>query len=325
MLSHLCEYYFKETKMNLKMHSWIISLLFGTLFLGACSQDNNNNAITEENTEDLVAEVIVEEENEEEEEEFIPEASQQMTEFPWDEDEAFRSAQSEHEPDELIAGYTTVFDVFPPEEEENVRLAASIIQGTVLEPGENFSQNEIAGPYTEEKGYKEGDVYVSGEVMKDFGGGVCNVATTLYNAAIASNLEIVERHNHSMPVPYVPYGQDAAVAYGFKDFQFKNDTEHPMLIWTELVDNRLYVGFYGKEAAPEIVWEHDVSDETATDTQYIVNPDLAEGEENVLVEGMDGKVVDSILKVKHADGEEERKELGQSVYNPLHHLIEKAE
>lgn len=306
--------------MNIKKHVWIVFLLFGALFLSACGQ---NNDIETEETKEAVAEVI-EEENEEEEE-FIPEASQQMTEFPWDEDEAFKAAQKDHDTDELIAGYTAVFDVFPPAEEENVKIASSIIQGTVLEPGENFSQNEIAGPYTEEKGYKEGDVYVSGQVMKDFGGGVCNVATTLYNAAIASDLEIVERHNHSMPVPYVPYGQDAAVAYGFKDFQFKNDTAYPMLIWTELVDNRLYVGFYGKEAAPEIVWEHDIADETATETQYIVNPDLAEGEENILVNGMDGKVVDSNLKVKHADGEEEIKELGRSVYNPLHHLIEKAE
>src|SRR5699024_5896220 len=145
--------------MNIKKHSWIVFLSFSALFLAACGQ---NDAIeTEENNEEVVAEVVEEAENEEEEEEeFIPEASQQMTEFPWDEDEAFKSAQSEYETDELIAGYTTVFDVFPPEEEENVRLAASIIQGTVLEAGENFSQNEIAGPYTEEKGYKEGDVYV---------------------------------------------------------------------------------------------------------------------------------------------------------------------
>lgn len=100
-----------------------------------------------------------------------------------------------------------------------------------------------------------------------------------------------------------------------------------MLIWTELIDNRLYMGFYGKEEAPEIVWEHETLtlSETETSTQYIVNDELDEGEENVLVEGMDGKVVHSILKIKDKDNEEQIIYLGNSSYNPKIELIERSE
>ncbi len=233
-------------------------------------------------------------------------------------------AQEEHGTDVLIAGYVTVSEDYSDDEKENIRLASSMIFGTVLQPVEVFSQNETAGPYTEERGYLEGENYVGGEVVKDFGGGVCNVATTLYNTSIASDVEIVERHHHSMPVPYVPYGQDAAVAYGYKDFKFRNSTDHPLLIWTELVDNRLYMAFYGKEPGPEITWKHDTVSVTEAETVYRTNPDLPDGEENVLVKGMDGKVVDTLLEVQYED-EMVTKDLGRSVYNPLNTLIEISE
>lgn len=211
------------------------------------------------------------------------------------------------------------------DEEENIRLAAEAINAHLLSPDETFSQNETAGPYTEERGYKEGTGYVNGQAVKDFGGGVCRVATTLYNTAIKSNLEIIERHNHSMPVPYVPYGQDAAVAYGYKDFKFKNSTENPLLIWTELVDNRLYIGFYGNEQAPEINWEYEVLSETETSTEYIKNTELEDSEENILVEGMDGKVVHSKVRIKDVNNSDDIRDLGNSNYAPLKHIIEIAE
>src|SRR5690625_1401976 len=301
----------------------IVLIFFVSLFFIGCSKETETDKKSTNEVETVLQnEELVEQEEVEEEEEFIPEESQPIDEFPWDEDGEFLKAQEESGANVLIAGYVTVSEGYTDDERENIRLAASMISGTVLEPGEVFSQNEIAGPYTEERGYLEGEGYVGGEVVKDFGGGVCNVATTLYNTSILSDVEIVERHNHSMPVSYVPYGQDAAVAYGYKDFKFKNNTNDPILIWAELVDNRLYIGFYGKEAGPEITWEHEILSETKTTTEYRINPEFGEGEENVLIEGMDGKVVKSVLKVKYQNGEEKTKELGKSVYNPLINLIE---
>lgn len=303
-------------------------VLLSSLFLVSCSNDTNDNkeeANTKEVSQDKEKQEEKTEKKEAEKKEELPKESQAVTEFPWDEDADFKEALEENNTDVLIAGFSTVFDDSTPEEFENIELASSIINGTVVKPGEVFSQNETAGPYTEERGYKEGLVYVGGEAMLDYGGGVCNVATTLYNTSIASDIDIVERHNHSMPVPYVPYGQDAAVAYGYKDFKFKNNTDDPMLIWTELKDNRLYMGFYGKEAAPEVVWEHETLSETETTTKYEDNPELNEGEEKVIVDGMDGKVVESVLKIKDEDGEEKVKEIGQSNYNPLMNIIERNE
>lgn len=327
--THDVKFLIKEKKMKVKVNFVAIFLLLSSVLFISC-----NNESTEVLQEEPAAEVTesaeqveIEDTNLEieEEEVFIPEESQQIDEFPWDDEANFLSSLEESNVDTLVAGFVTVFEDFTDEEHENIRLASSIISGTVLEPGEVFSQNETAGPYTEEKGYLEGTGYVGGEVIKDFGGGVCNVSTTLYNASIAGDLEIVERHNHSMPVDYVPYGQDAAVAYGFKDFQFKNNTEDPLLIWGELVDNRLYMAFYGKKAGPEVTWEHETISVTETSTQYRTNPELNDGEENILVEGMDGKEVDSILKIKYEDGEEVERDLGRSSYNPLINLIETSE
>ena len=80
------------------------------------------------------------------------------------------------------------------------------------------------------KGYKEATAYVGGKVVPSYGGGICQVSSTLYNAVLYANLEIVERHNHSYVVSYVPAGRDATVAYGGKDFKFKNTRSYPIKI-----------------------------------------------------------------------------------------------
>lgn len=318
--------------MRRKVYFLLALLLMSSTLFMACSSENaeadQKASINIEEEDSKNTDEVKDKQKEEEkeiEEEILPEESQQVTEFPWDESEDFKAALEENGTDVLIAGFATVSNNYTEDERENIDLASSAISGTVIHPGEVFSQNDTAGPYTEEKGYKEGENYVGGQVVMDFGGGVCNVSTALYNTSIASDLDIVERHNHSMPVPYVPYGQDAAVAFGYKDFKFKNDTEDPMLIWTELVDNILYMGFYGKEVAPEITWEHETLSETETTTEYRTNSELGEGEENILVDGMDGKVVESKLKIKDKDGEEKTKELGESAYNPKTNVIEKNE
>jgi hypothetical protein len=105
-----------------------------------------------------------------------------------------------------------------PGEESNVHLAAKILSGAIVNPGEIFSQNERIGPYSESRGFQKGPTYNGSKLSTTIGGGVCKIASTLYNAAILSNLPIVERHPHGMPVPYVPYGQDATVSYGKIDF-----------------------------------------------------------------------------------------------------------
>lgn len=101
---------------------------------------------------------------------------------------------------------------------------------TVIAPGEVFSANAHLGSQTAAGGYKEAGVYVNGKVEKGMAGGVCQVTSTLYNAVILAELEVVERSPHSMTVGYVPLGRDAAVAGTYKDLKFKNNTEYPIMI-----------------------------------------------------------------------------------------------
>ncbi|MDI9476738.1 MAG: VanW family protein [Natronincolaceae bacterium] len=252
----------------------------------------------------------------------FPDKSGPVTSLPWENDLKFIEAQKKNETDVLLAAYVTVLRDPLPGEEYNVHLAASSLAGTVVQPGHIFSQNSSIGPYVESRGYKKGPTYVGSRVTTTTGGGVCKIASTLYNVSILSNIAIVERHSHGMPVPYVPYGQDATVAYGVKDFKFKNNKDFPILIWAKGVENNLYIAFYGREKPPKIKWQHKVLATTKAPREYRINPDLEEGVEKVIIKGMDGARVDSCVIIEHPDGTTEKKNLGISYYRPMPYLIE---
>lgn len=252
----------------------------------------------------------------------LPEVSSQVHNFPWRNDEDFSQAKNKYNAQILMAGYCAVLKNPLPGEEYNVSLAAQSINGKVIKPNKIFSQNTAIGPYNEKNGYKVGATYVNGQIVMDTGGGVCKIATTLYNLAVLTNLEIVERYNHSMPINYVPYGQDATVAYGIKDFRFKNTTDGNILIWSELIGNRLYMAFYGSEKPPEITWNHDITNIIKPSIKYIKNENLDKGQMNTVIQGLDGATVKSEIKINYKDGTTEIKDMGISRYIPLPKLIE---
>jgi putative cell wall-binding protein len=145
-----------------------------------------------------------------------------------------------------IAQYTTYFKVSEVNRTENIRLAAKALDGQLLAPGERFSFNERVGERTAEAGYKEaliieGDVFTPG-----LGGGICQVSSTLYNAVMLAHLEIVERHPHSLPISYVPPGQDATVAYPYLDFKFRNSSKEYLLIRSFVKGDALTFQFFKK-------------------------------------------------------------------------------
>ena len=246
------------------------------------------------------------------------------TEVPWDNDPEFLAAKEKNNCPMLMAAYKTVLLDPLPGEEYNVHLAARYISGTVLAPNKIFSQNQTAGPYTSGRGYKKGPTYKGTQVFTTVGGGVCKIASTLYNVVILSNLAVVERHSHSMPVPYVPYGQDATVFEGAKDFKFKNNTQNPLLIWAKGVENTLYIGIYGKTVPPRVTWHHIVVKVFKAPVYYIKNPGLPPGTEKVLHEGMDGAIIDTWIDLVFSDGSTQLKKLGKSYYDPLPYIKEKS-
>lgn len=129
----------------------------------------------------------------------------------------------------------------------NVGRAAELLDGIILYPGESLSVQDVIGPIDETNGYALAGSYLNGKVVDSFGGGVCQVSTTLYNAVIRAELEVVERHNHTMTVHYVPLSSDAAIATGAMDFIFKNNQETPIYIATDADGVNLYISVYGKE------------------------------------------------------------------------------
>lgn len=136
---------------------------------------------------------------------------------------------SEAFPD-LLSNFSTKYATSNKKRTTNLVLASNIINGTVLMPGETFSYNTVVGERTIAAGYKEAAIYVNGEVVDGLGGGICQIATTLYNAAVYANLDIVERRNHQFVPSYVGASRDATVVYGSTDFKFKNNRNYPIKI-----------------------------------------------------------------------------------------------
>ena len=145
-----------------------------------------------------------------------------------------------------IAQYSTEFDKTLVNRTENIRLAAKALDGKLLAPGERFSFNESVGERTAEAGYKEAMIIEGDTFTPGLGGGVCQVSSTLYNAVILARLEILERHRHTLPISYVPTGQDATVAYPVLDFKFRNNKDAYLLIHSFTEGNTLTFQLYEK-------------------------------------------------------------------------------
>lgn len=252
----------------------------------------------------------------------LPILSGPVTVLPWDNDEKFLTVRTANKANNLIAAYKTVLLDPLPGEETNVYLAARLLCGTVVKENTVFSMNKTIGPYTVNRGFKKGPTYAGTKLITTTGGGICKIATTLYNTAVLSNLPIIERHYHNMPVSYVPYGQDATVYYGSYDFKFKNNTSSPILIWAKGIEDTLYIGFYGSYIPPKVEWQHETLDKITTTTIYQKSKNLPHGTRRTAVHGMDGRKVNSSVVITYPDGKKEIKKMGISNYKPLPYIIE---
>lgn len=220
----------------------------------------------------------------------------------------------------LVAFCFTNHDASPAEK-HNVGVAAALIKGQVVPPGAVFSTNRALGPRTSDRNFQKGLTYFGAEQIYTVGGGICRLASALYNGAVLANLEVVERWPHSMPVPYVPPGQDATIA-AYKDLRFRNSTAAPLLIWAEYRDPTLYVAFYGREKPPKVQWHHEILARWPHQTEYRINPQLKPGEERIVRPGADGLRVRSWVTIEGPTGEQHRKILGVDSYYPKRQLVE---
>lgn len=155
------------------------------------------------------------------------------------------------DPNEIVSFSTEILNK-DEDRVHNIKVAAEEINHTVLEPDDIFSFNDTLGRRTEAKGYEEAPILIgNGKKGEGTGGGVCQISTTLYNAALKADLKIVERHQHSKAVPYVEEGKDATVVYGSKDLRFKNTLDYPVEIIVLVHDDKVTVKLMKKKASDD--------------------------------------------------------------------------
>ena len=144
----------------------------------------------------------------------------------------------------VVSSYTTTYGGTPGRL-NNVQLVARLIDGTLIKPGETFSFNGTTGERTAERGFQEAPVIINGELQNGIGGGVCQVSTTVFNAAFEGGLPINARANHALYISHYPLGRDATVNYPDLDLRFSNDTGHWLLLRTFAGAGSLTVNLYG--------------------------------------------------------------------------------
>ena len=207
----------------------------------------------------------------------------------------------------------------------NVQLASGRIHNQVMYPGQVFSAGGHIRANLPNSGYKPAIVLVRGEPVEDIGGGVCQVVTTLYNAVLRAELEIVQRHNHSARVSYADVGFDATIAGDYLDLKFKNNTERPILITSRVEGGQLHVGIIGYESRPAgrtlRFVAHRIEMIPPEPYREVVDPTIPMGERFITLESQMGYHVE-LFKYVYMGGEEiERVKINTSVYKPLQGVI----
>ena len=223
---------------------------------------------------------------------------------------------------EVISQYSTSFASSDANRASNVSLAASKINGLVLNPGERFSFNKTVGPRTAATGFKIAHVYEGDRVVDGMGGGICQVSSTLYNAVLLADLKIVYRLNHSMPVSYVPLGRDATVSYGTIDFIFENNKTHPIKICATSHNRQLVISINGAESDKvnvSLVTEN--AGYTPYSTKEVQDPSLSEGEKKVVKNGANGSIVKLYKVYTLSDGTKRTEFVAKSAYLPTTKVV----
>lgn len=224
---------------------------------------------------------------------------------------------------ECISSYQTAFDPGDKPRSSNIRLAAELVDGAILLPSQEFSFNGRVGPRTREAGFMEAKEIVDSEYVIGIGGGVCQVSSTLYNAAILAHLQIVERRPHSRVSTYVPAGRDATVYYPAIDLCFRNALERPVMVSAQVESNVIHVAVISSPIEARRV--EFVTRTIATlypETHRVADPTLAPGQEVVEQESATGLVVEAYRRVFADDGSLVSEEVvSKDTYLPVNRVV----
>ena len=226
---------------------------------------------------------------------------------------------------DLLGGFNTNYSSSTQNRCDNIATAAGKINGTVLYPGEEFSVYEMIGPLDAANGYELAGAYENGQTVQSYGGGVCQVSTTLYNAVIFANLDIVSRSNHQFVPSYVKAGRDATVVYGAIDFKFKNTRKYPIKIKSSVSGGIAKIQIFGmkEETEYDVKIETKITGSIPMQTTYEDDPTLEQGKEKVVQKGHNGTYSEA-YKVVYLNGKVvSRTLLSKDKYNQMSTIIKR--
>ncbi len=225
---------------------------------------------------------------------------------------------------DVLGSFSTDYSSSAAGRRKNVENGCSKINGTLLYPGEQFSVYEMVNPFTAENGYELAGSYENGTTVQTYGGGICQVSTTLYNAVILAELEIDERYNHSMIVNYVKPSMDAAIAGTSKDLKFTNNTDAPVYIEGYAGGGTISFKIYGEDTRPanrEVTYVSETLSETPAGVTIQADGGQPIGYVATMQSPHTGYTA-KLWKVVTVDGvEESREEFNSSRYNPSNKVI----
>lgn len=201
----------------------------------------------------------------------------------------------------IIGEFSTSFKGSSYGRIQNIKVSAKSMSNLLILPGEQVSYNETLGAVKSSNGYMEAPVILNGELTPGMGGGVCQTSTTLYNALLLADVNIVERHPHSIAARYVPKGTDGAVASGFLDLKFKNNFDFPIYTYSKIVGDRLYFYIYGDTKAKDysVKIEPELIQTIPYKVTEILDQNAEPGSRTLVQEGRTGykvKTYKSIIK-----------------------------
>lgn len=223
----------------------------------------------------------------------------------------------------LLGSCTTNYDASNINRNNNLKLASEKINEKIVNPGETFSYNQTVGQRTIDAGFKEAKAYANGKVVLDVGGGVCQLSSTLYNAALLSNLEIIERRSHYFKTSYLPAGRDATVSWGSVDFKFKNNRKYPIKVIAIAQDGVVKVEIYGikQDDDYDVKIESEETSIIPIETIYEQDNSLKKGEEYTSQYGEEGCTSET-YKILYKNGLAVSKVLiSKDTYNDLPTII----
>lgn len=203
-----------------------------------------------------------------------------------------------------LSTYTTRYDGGDKNRSTNLEIACEKINDKIILPGETFSYNKTLGARTTTAGYKTAKVYENGAVVDGIGGGICQISSTLYNAVLKANLEIVERRNHQFITSYVPEGRDATVAYGITDFKFKNSRKYAIKIKATASNGVATIDIYGikEDTEYQITFDTKTISTIPFTTKYTDDNTLPVGIEEIKQKGANGSVTETYI-IKSLNGQ----------------------